>query len=193
VTLLGMGTYSASGQGTVNFNVLGTGGGQSLITHQQTLDTAGVRSPALFMNFGFATDETASAGAFLDSLTVTISDGRSTFAVLATMDASGVLWAPTSPGALPFSESQIQRQAIAPPASQPILGRGAAFAVQVAIPVQFQSTAVTAQFDLFDNFDPRMSLGWYDNLQVISVPEPGAGVLLGFGMVVFGILQRRRT
>ena len=139
------------GQG--NVTVLQTGGGEPLVSDQLQLSTDGLASPMILFDFGFVTDETVTPNTFLDSLTVTLQNASLDTAVLATIDASGVDWAPASPGALSISDSEIQRQPITPPSLTPILGNGVAFSVQMAIPAAFTGSSVTVYFDLFDNLD----------------------------------------
>ena len=176
-------------QGT--FTALQTGGGQPLVSDQQVLPTAGLISPQLSFDFGFLTGEVPAPGAFLDSFTVTIQDPASDTAVLATVDASGVLWAPVSPGAVMVPPNQIQWQAIPPPSLAPVLGQGVAYSVLVPIPSSFTGSSVTVYFDLFDNEDAVMSLGWFNNLKVTSVPEPRAALLLALGLVIAAVRRSR--
>lgn len=179
-------------QGTLDYVVLQTGGGQPLVSDQQLLQTAGVPTPALFFDFGFFTDETPTPGAFLDSFTVTIQDASMATAVLVTVDASGVLWSPFSPGAVFLSDSDIVRTAIIPPSLQPILGRGVAFTVRVPLPAQFTGPTVTVYFDLFDNLDQIMSLDWYYDPHIASIPEPQSGWLFALGVGLLLVTVRRR-
>jgi hypothetical protein len=179
-------------QGTLDYVVLQTGGGQPLVSDQQLLQTAGVPTQALFFDFGFFTDEIPMPGAFLDSFTVTIQDGSSATAVLVTADASGVLWSPFSPGAVFLSDSDIVRTAIIPPSLQPILGQGVAFSVRVPLPAQFTGPTVTVYFDLFDNVDQIMSLGWYYDPHITSIPEPQSGWLFALGVGLLLVTVRRR-
>ena len=179
------------GQGS--FTSLRTGGGASLVSMQQVLSSTGLNSPILLLDFGFVTDETVVPGVFLDSFTVSMQGASSNqAAVLVTADASGVLWAPPLPGAVPLQNSQILRQAIPPPSLQPVLGRGVAFAVQVPVPAQLTGPALTVVFDLFDNQNGIASLGWYSNLQLASVPEPEVWALFGLGFALT-IWSRRRS
>jgi hypothetical protein len=168
-------------QGTLDYVVLQTGGEEVLVSEQELLQTGGVLLPALAFDFGFITDEIQMPGAFLDSFTVTIQDGASATAVLVTIDASGALWAPFSPGSVFFSDSDIERIASVPPGMQPISGRGVAYSVNVPLPTQFSGPSLTVYFDLFDNMNQTMSLGWYSNPRIVPIPEPQSGWLLALG------------
>jgi hypothetical protein len=184
------GSVALRGQGTLNF--VQTGGGQPVVSLQETLLVGGLTSPELLFNFGFVTQEVVVPGTLLDSFTVTIQNpATSTSAVLATIDAGGPVWAPVSPGNLTLSDSQIQRQAIPPPSLQPVLGRGVAFSVTVPLPAVLIGPTLNVTFDLFDNQNSLTSVGWYDNLQTVSVPEPQIWELLVLGVSMLAILQRR--
>ncbi len=178
-----------AGQGTMT--VLQTGGGQPLVTSQQALDLNGLPAPSVAFEFGFATQEVPTPGVFLDSFTVSLQDAASHTAVLVTADASGVLWAPPSSGAVTLTDSQIQRVAVAPPTGAPVLGNGLAFSVEMALPPSFTGSTVDVTFDLFDNQNAQSSLGWYQDVRVVSVPEPGAGLLGGLGLLLFVGVRRR--
>ena len=183
------GALPAGAQGTLT--VLQTGGGQPLVSDQQVLQLNGIVQPLILFDFGFVTDQTPAPGVFLDSFTVSFEDAASNVAVVATADASGVAWAPTSPGAVPLTDAQIQRQTILPPSQSPVLGQGVAYAVQVPVPSAFMGSSLTVYFDLFDNLDPTTrALGWFQNLQVVPVPEPPAGLLMGLGVVLMAIKRR---
>jgi hypothetical protein len=179
------------GQGTLNF--VQTGGGQPVVSLDETLPVAGISSPELLLNFGFVTQEVVVPGTLLDSFTVTVQNpATSTSAVLATIDAGGPVWAPVSPGNLTLSDSQILRQGILPPSVQPVLGRGVAFSVAVPLPSALIGPTLNVNFTLFDNQNSLMSLGWYDGLEVgSSVPEPQTWGLLVLGVTMLAMLRGR--
>jgi hypothetical protein len=183
----------ADAQGTFQGIVLATGSGQSLLTSSQMLPAAIGGSPELTFDFGFSTDETSVPDTFLDSFTVSLAGGDSFAPVLATIDSSGVVWAPVTPGATQLSEAQIIRALFAPPTAPPISGKGSGFSVRFPLPNELIGKAVTVTFDLFDNLDNRMSLGWYKDLQIISVPEPRLVFLLSFGLVSVAMFRRLRV
>ena len=180
---------SVCAQGTLT--VLQTGGGQPLVSQQQVLQIGGITTPSISFEFGFSTDQTPSPGTFLDSFTVNLLDAGSDVAVVATVDASGTYWTPTTPGAVTLDPSQISFQGINPPGQSPILGRGVAYSVLIPVPSSFTGNAVTADFDLFDNQDSNTSaLGWFENVAVVGVPEPQAGVSAIFGLALFVMKKR---
>lgn len=182
---------SLEAQGTIT--VLQTGGGHPLVSQQESVSLAGITAPVILFDFGFVTDEVPVPNTFLDAFTVTFQGASpNQTAVLATADASGILWAPASPGGLVVTDSQIQRQATQPPSLQPILGRGVAFSVQVSVPAGFTGPTLTVDFDLFDNLNQAMSAGWYTTPLAVSVPEPQAWMLFGPGLFVLAMKRRQK-
>lgn len=173
-----------------SLKVLQTGGGTPLVQSIEQIPGFGT---AIRLNVGFATDETVSPGVFLDSFTMVVGNASAGYAVLATFDASGAFWAPPSTGALPLSDSQVKRQVIAAPAVAPIGGRGAAYSIEVTLPLELQGESLTAQFNLADNLDSKISLGWYEGLQFVSVPEPGSVLIFGLGLAFITQFKRRIT
>lgn len=179
---------SIAAQGTVVFH--NTGNGQSLVSEVQSiLVESGLQQPRLVFDFGFATDETPAPGSFLDSFTVTLQDSAKSFsAVYLTADATGVAWAPPTPGALLVDPASITARPIAYPNLPPGLASQTAFEVSAPIPPQFLGNSVNLYFDLFDNLDSRISQGWFSGVNVVAVPEPQALALL----LVGGLLLWRR-
>ena len=119
----------AFAQGTIVFH--NTGGNTPVISESRSLFLdSGLQQPYLVFDFGFATDETASPGSFLDSFTVTLQDGSQKFAaVYLTADATGIAWAPQTPGALFVDSASI----LSVPRLYPNLGQ--VFASQKAFEV----------------------------------------------------------
>jgi hypothetical protein len=184
-----IGARSVSAQGTLT--VLQTGGGQPLVSQQQVLQIGGITTPSISFVFGFSTDQTVSPGTFLDSFTVNLLDGNSDVAVVATVDASGTYWTPTTPGAVTLDPSQISFQGANPPTQSPIFGRGVAYSVVIPVPSSFTGNTVTADFDLFDNQDTTTSaLGWFENVDVVGVPEPRTAVSAILGLALFAMKKR---
>jgi hypothetical protein len=182
------------GQGTVVFH--NTGGGQSLVSEVRSLSLTGTLSqPYLRFDFGFATDETPTAGAFLDSFSVSIQDASQSFsAIYATADATGIAWAPPTPGTLFIDPASILVSPISYPNLQPVLSRQNAFEVTAPIPSQFLvGGSINVYFDLFDNLDNRTSQGWFSGLTVSSVPEPQVWALLCVGFAWFWASRRRNS
>jgi hypothetical protein len=179
-------------QGTVVFH--NTGGGQSLVTEVRSIFVdAGLQQPRLLFEFGFATDEIPSPARFLDSFTVTIQDSAQRFsAVYLTADATGVGWAPQTPGALFIDPASITANPLTYPNLQPVLANQRAFQVSALIPAQFAGGSLNVFFDLFDNLDANASQGWFNGLSVVSVPEPQAWALLLVGaFLLWGFKGRK--
>lgn len=186
------GPQSGQAQGTIIFH--NTGGGQPLVTEVRSIFIdAGLQQPHLVFDFGFATDETSAPGSFLDSFTVTIQDSAQHFsAVYLTADATGVSWAPQTPGALLIDPVSISSNPLTYPNLQPVLANRSAFEVTAPIPGQFLGGSVNIFFDLFDNLDSTTSQGWFNNLSVTSVPEPQVWALLLAGGALLCSSKRRR-
>jgi hypothetical protein len=163
--------------------VLRTGGGLPLVTSSEQFQiTSNLTTPTvLSFEFGFGTDEVPSPGAFLDSFTVTVQDvAMMNTLLLLTADASGVVWAPSTPGGVFLPPDSILRSTIPFPSLQPVLANQAAFAVSVPLPTAFAGP-VNVYFDLFDNLNPTPSLGWY---RAVVIPEPRTWVLLIAGFLL---------
>jgi hypothetical protein len=178
-------------QGTLDYVVLPTGGGQPLVSDQLLLQMAGVATPTLFFDFGFFTEETLIPNDFLDSFTVTVQDDANVTAVLVTVDASGTVWTPVTPGGVLLFDGDIQRTVISPPSLQPVFLPGVAFSVAMRLPVQFAGPTVTVYFDLFDNLNEKMSTGWYRNPRIGPIPEPHPGWICALGLGLFWVTRRR--
>jgi hypothetical protein len=179
-------------QGTVVFHNTGTGQPLTSEVRSIFLD-ASLPQPRLVFDFGFATDEKASPGSFLDSFTVTIQSSSQSFsAVYLTADANGIAWAPSTPGGLAIDPNSISAVAIGYPALQPVLASQTSFEVSAPIPAQFLGGSINVFFDLFDNQDSKISQGWFNNLGVASVPEPQVWTLVLAGGALLWGYQRRR-
>lgn len=191
VALLASGllTITVCGQGTLQF--ISTGNGVSLVSRDEVLPTTAASRAAAF-DFGFATEESAVPGVFLDSFTVSFGGPNRTTMLLATIDASGVAWAPSG-GSGGFSETQILRTSIPATGFPPISGRGVGFSVQFPLPIESLGSDVHLTFDLFDNLDGQMSSGWYDKLRIVTIPEPSCVLLLSVGFASILIFKSRRA
>ncbi len=193
LAILLAGPAPGSAQGTIVFH--NTGGGQPIVSEQRSIFVdAGLAQPHLVFNFGFATDEIPSPGAFLDSFTVTIEDSAQRFSALyLAADANGIAWAPATPGALFIDPTSITASPLSYPSLQPVLANRSAFAVTAPIPAQFLGSSVNVFFDLFDNQDNTISQGWFSGLSVVSVPEPDAWALMVVAGALCWALRRPRA
>jgi hypothetical protein len=173
-------------QGTTVFR---TGGGQPLVTFSQTLNVpAGPVSP-LFLEFGFATDEVLSPSKILDSLTVSLQSAVSPkTAILVTADASGVVWAPLTPGTVQIDPAAIAHSVTAFPDLQPVLANAIAFKVSVQIPEALLGASLEVIFDLYDNQDVIASMGYVTGL---AIPEPSVPALALCGALAWWCGRRR--
>jgi hypothetical protein len=181
---------NASAQGSFGGTFLATGNGETLIS-SETLLAVGPGPSELAFDFGFLSDEAVVPGVFLDSFTVTLSGNGGFSAILATIDSSGVSWTPVPPDGNPIQSAQIRRMATAPSGLPPVSGRGLAYSARLTLPDILAGSQARITFDLFDNLDPQMSAGWYNNVQIVPVPEPRFFSLLGLGLLSMAILKRR--
>ena|SRR5438093_6400189 len=182
------GDAAARAQGSPT--VLRTGGGSVTETYP-LLFPASVDNVRLQFNFGFGTDETPQGGQLLDSFTVTLQDNSmQSTAIYLTADASGVAWAPATPGTISMDPNSINRSPISFGNVQPSHANETAYHVDALIPSQFAGTTATLYFDLFDNGNSVSSLGWFSDVAV--VPEPGTAVLGGIGAAIFIFFCRFR-
>ena len=179
-------------QGGLNIVVQQTGGGNPLISSQEVLPYDGASGSELVFNVGFFTGELPTAGQFLDSFTFTLQDAVNATAVLGTIDANGILWAPLTPGGVTFHDADIVRMAISPPGDGPIFGQGIAYLVTVPVPSGMVGPNLTLTFDLFDNEDQVQSLGWYTKPELVPVPEPEAAPLFSLALLLGFLIRRKR-
>jgi len=182
---LGLAGDYAAAQGTV---VMNTGSGQVLLSQTVGVDAGQSAVPLeLLFSFGFATAETPQPGVLSDSFTVTLQSlSQQVIALYATIDASGLLLAPSSPGAVTLDPASIQAVPIPYPSLQPLVtGNAWAYQVTASIPSQFATGPFSVYFDLFDNQNTLPSQGWYNGVRVISVPEPSTIALLFTGGLFF--------
>jgi hypothetical protein len=171
------------------------GGGTPEVSDQVTVTSSGSGATTIQYDFGFFTTEVVTPNTFLDSLTVSIQDAALDVTVVSTTDASGTLWEPPSPGAVPLTASAVGFQTMAPTQLSPVNGRGVAYAVDVTLPAGLQGTTFTVDFDLFDDQNPStFALAYFGNVEVVSsVPEPSAEILVCLGGLIVGLIKKFKS
>lgn len=174
--------FSTTGQGSY-FTVLNTGGQTSPVSDSYLVSLLPpVSEPVLEFRFGFGTDESFRSGTFHDSFTISLQDtGQAFTAVYLTIDASGLVVAPATPGTAFLDPTDIRLTASSYPDLQPPLAYQYAYAFSAPIPTEFVGTEFRVFFDLFDNQDGITSQGWFSEPKV--VPEPDM-----IGLVIGGLL-----
>lgn len=177
-------------QGT--FSQLDTGSGNALLTEMVGFSIPiDVVDPSIRMKLGFATDEVFQAGSIFDSFTITLQSLDATITlVLATMDASGVVWAPSTPGTTTVDINDIQIAALNYPSLSPVLSTREAFNIEVKLPDEVIGHQFTAYFDLFDNQNGTPSQAFLQDLVV--VPEPDVLLLITVGLVALFVFRKKK-
>ena len=150
------------------YTVFRTGSGQTLQSLGLPIQTpVATATPTLTFEFGFATAETEATNTFFDSFSLTLqTTNLMTTALVLTADRTGVAWAPMTPGALPISPEDIERDAVPFANLSPALPLRFAYFVTFVIPDAFAGTALNILFDLFDNLNASPSLAYVSNLHV---------------------------
>lgn len=182
----------AFGQGHLDPVLLATGGGQPLVSASLPVPVFPASNPApLEFRFAFGTDEVFSPGGVFDSFTITLQDAAMTHTLLLlTADASGVVWAPATPGAIALDPDSIARIATNYPSGQPVFARQVSYQVTVPVPAQYHGRSATLFLDLFDNLNTTASQGYF---HLINVPEPASWAIgLGGALCWLGLRRWRR-
>jgi len=144
------------------------------------------------LKLGFGTDEVFGPGTIFDSFSITLqTEDLSRTWVLATFDASGVVWAPATPGTETLSDSSIARTSINYPSLLPDFSFRHAYALEVALPENATGQPLNLYFDLFNNQNSVASQGWFTD--VVVVPEPSVVALSVTGILMLWLLKRRRA
>lgn len=151
--------------GNTNLAVLVTGGVTPLISRVLTIDIA-TNAPGgvVELDLGFATQEANLGGTLADSMTVTLLDAAERAgAIVLVMDASGVVWAPVFPGAIPLPHGEPVATSIDRPEIRmglPGLNAQFAYHVAVRIPSALWGPQVKLALDVFDFPNGLTSVAW---------------------------------
>lgn len=156
--------------------VLETGGGLPLVTSEVPLAIPSVGTGVMLeFQFGFSTAEVVEPGIILDAFSISLAgQGGSNYLPLVTVDSMMPVWVPVG-GTVLFSNSELLRTPIPYPDGLPAFARQSAWVVSMTIPQALAvAPALTLYFDLFDNGNSIHSAGWFSDVQIQVVPEPGA-------------------
>jgi hypothetical protein len=173
--LLFAGECRVQGQGSFAPLVLRTGAGQAIVSSLVTLPPAG---PNTFFNveFGFSTAEVFGPGRIFDSFTISVGrPGSLEVLILATLDASGAVFVPASPGGINIDPATLTRNVTAFPPISPSYAAKLAYVLSVPVGAELAGSPLTVYLDLFDNLDAEPSLGYFR--EVSMEPEPPAWAL----------------
>jgi hypothetical protein len=173
--------------------VLHTGGATTPITDWRVLEAASGPNAWVEFNFGFATAEELLAGSFFDAVTFSLQGSvPSATTTIVTLDRTGALFAPITPGGITLERPSIAWQEIAFPADlNPELAYRRAFTVSAPIPQELLGQPLTFFVDLFDNQNGVASVAYSTAPTVI--PEPSALLLAFVGtFFVFGLKWRNK-
>ena len=99
--------------------------------------------------------------------------------ILATLDASGAVFVPVSPGGINVDPATVTRTVTAFPPISPSYAVKSAYVLSALVGAELAGSPLNVYFDLFDNLDAEPSLGYFG--QVSLVPEPPAWALASVG------------
>jgi hypothetical protein len=173
--------------------ILHAGGGSTPITDTRLLDAVNGPTAWVEFDFGFATAEEAPGQTFFDSVTVTLQGSApSATATIVTLDRTGALFAPFTPGGITLEPASITWREISfPDEFNPEFSFRRAYAVTAPIPQELLGQPITFIMDLFDNQNGVASVAYATGPTV--VPEPTALLLAFVGtLFVFGLKWRNK-
>ena len=172
--------------------ILETGGPEATVSAFRDLGHIEQAKRWVTFDFGFATIEELLENSFLDSATLTLQGSSpATTTILATIDRSGVLWAPQVPGGISLNPNAISWTEIDFPGLSLDLPHRRAYSTHVELPQEFYGQEVRFIIDLFDNQNAQDSLAYVSAPTV--VPEPGVIALAAAGLLfVFGFSRRNK-
>jgi hypothetical protein len=141
------------------------------------------------LEFGFSTAEVFGPGRIFDSFTVSVGrPGSLEVLILATLDASGAVFVPVSPGGINVDPATVTHTVTAFPPISPSYATKSAYVLSVLVGAELAGSPLTVYLDLFDNLDAEPSLGYFG--QVSLVPEPPAWALCSVGLLLLLWLRR---
>lgn len=171
--------------------VLQTGSGVILTTALHPLaNTTSPGGTRIDFEFGFASNETPEPSSFADSFTVSLENPLGQRVYIATVDASGTLWAPGVPGSIPIQADDIQHVGIRYALETPAGAQTIAYSVSLRMPTLLQGEPLQLRLDLFDNLNTTPSQGYLHG--AVVVPEPTVVWLGGLGAIASLLAYRRR-
>ncbi len=157
------------GDGTTTFE---TGGSFPLWTGEWVFEVPALEfEPTLELEVGFSSEEPEAFGAFLDSFSLTLqtTDGVST-AVLVTMDPTGAVWAPETPGGVAVDLLDLNTLEAVIYDLDPVFPYTLSFSVSYSLPDTFADGGLTLYGDLFDNQNEWNSVAYVTSPRISRLP-----------------------
>ncbi len=167
--------------GNTNIALVTTGNGSaSLISQKQTIQIdTNQPGGVIEFDFGFATQEGASPGQILDSVTFSLLDAaEQTGAVLLTADFNGVVLTPPSPGTITLPPGALTASSIPLPEMRvglPNLTMQLAYHAILRVPVELFQPQVKLELDLYDYPNGLASVGWSSDVHFVADVIPSCG------------------
>jgi hypothetical protein len=170
--------------------ILETGGPEATVSAFRDLGHIEQAKRWVTFDFGFATIEELLDNSFLDSATLTLQGSSpASTTIIATVDRSGVLWAPHVAGGISLDPNAISWTEIEFPGLSLDLPHRRAYSTQVELPEEFYGQEVRFIIDLFDNQNAQDSLAYIGAPTV--VPEPGVIALAATALLFWFSFSRR--
>jgi hypothetical protein len=172
--------------------VLETGGSEAIVSAFRDLEPIEQAKRWVSFDFGFATIEEVLAGSFMDSATLTLQGSSpSATTIIGTLDRSGILWTPTTPGGVTLDPGAVSWTEIDFPDLSLELPHRKAYSAIVEIPTELQGQDLRFIIDLFDNQNGVKSVAYVSAPTV--APEPATMALAAAGLVIlFGFKRRNK-
>ena len=172
--------------------VLETGGSEAIVSAFRDLGPIEQAKRWVSFDFGFATIEEILEGSFMDSATLTLQGSSpNATAIIGTLDLSGMLWTPATPGGLTLEPGAVNWAEIDFPDLSLELPHRKAYSAVVEIPAELQGQNLRFIIDLFDNQNGVKSVAYVSAPTV--VPEPATMALAAAGFaILFGFKRRNK-